>query len=291
MSATNRRPVAAAKSRKNLLKHAGSFVGRSQPQPQALAATALPAAPLVVGNQANAQFSFNSGTMPEKKTSLPAAPLVFGNPNQYSTQFAFTSLTQPEEESLEKMAADMEAELAKPPTPLGNTHVTHYPGYGLDRTFGLDTDVPAAPEVAQDPNVPQYPDPDTAYSLPYFAQNSNTQDPGLSRSSFSQGPKPAVDPSLISGLDIARDPVAENSNLDPNLSVPLDPNLGLSNECRNVKPFAPSTLPPPLSVTQYPDPNVEDTAYSSPYFVQDSNAESSEMPHPNSSQIQVRGRS
>lgn len=313
MSATSRRPVAAAKSRKNLVKQAGSFVGRSQPQPQALAATALPAAPLVVGNQANAQFSFNSGTMPEKETSLPAAPLVFGNQanaqfsfnsgsmheketslpaaplffgnqNQSSTQFAFTSATQPEEESLEKMAADMEAELANPLTSLGNTHVTHYPDYGLDRTFGLDTDVPAAPEVAQDPNVTQYPDPDTAYSLPYFAQNSNIQDPGLSRSSSSQGPKPAVDPSFISGLDTARDPVAENSSLDPNLSFPLDPNLGLSNERRNAKPFAASTMPPALSVTQYPDPNIEDTAYSSPYFVQDSNGESSELSRPDSSQ-------
>ena len=313
MSATNRRPVATAKSRKNLLKQAGSFVGTSQPQPQALAATPLPAAPLVFGNQANAQFSYNSGTLPEKETSLPAAPLVFGNQanaqfsfnsgtmseketflpaappvfgnqNQSSTKFAFPSATQPEEESLEKMAADMEAELAKPPTPLGNTHATHYPDYGLDRIIGLDTYVPAAPEAAQDPNVTQYPDPDTTYSLPYFAQDTNIQYPGLSRPSSSQCPKSAVDPSFFSGLEIARDPVAENSSLDQNLSFPLDPNLGLSNEHDNLKLIAAFNATSAPSLTEYPDPNVPDTARSFPYFVPDSNAQDSELPRPTSSQ-------
>lgn len=209
--------------------------------------TSLPAAPLVFGNQADAQFLFNSGTMPEMETSMPVAPLVFGNKNQSSTHFAFTSATQPEEENLEKMAADMKAELAKPPTPPGNTRVTHYPEYGLD------TNMPAAPEVAQDTNITQYPDPDAAYSLPYFVHDSSTQEPALSRPSSSQDPQSTVIPSFNSGLEIIRDPVAENSSLDPNLSFPLDPNLGLFNELSEVQSFATSTMPPALGVTQYPD--------------------------------------
>lgn len=271
MFATNRRPVAAPKSRKKLLKQAGSFVGRSQPQPQAFAATPLPVAPLVFGNQANADFSFNSGTMPEGESSLPAAPLVFGN--QSNTQFAFTSGTLPEEESLEKMAADMEAELAKYPTPFSNTHDSD------DGTLGIDTKMPAAPKVAQGPNFPQYPDPDSTSSLPYFVQDSNIQDPELSRPSSSQGPRSAVDPSFIPGLDIARDSVAETPSFDQNLSFPLDQNPGLANERGNVQPFAASTMPPALSVTQYPDPNVPDTACCFPYFIQDSNAQDSDCPN------------
>ena len=371
MPSANRRPVAAVKSRKRLFKQPGSFAGRSQPQPQANAGTPLPVAPLLFGNQSNAQFSFNSGTLPAEDSSLPEAPLVFGNQthapssfnsgtlsaedsslpaaplafgnrpnaqflfnsgteesslpaappvfgNQSNAQFEFnsgtlpteesslpavpldfdnqpiaqsalTSGTQLEEESIEKMVAGMEADLAKSPTPSGSNLVPRDPNYGLDMTFGLNTDfTPAIPNVAQDPNATQYPDPGvptSGGSLPYFVHDPNIRDPELPRPSFSQDPTSAADPSFISGVDIAQhsvaqDPVAQSPSFDRKLNFPLDPSLRCANEHGNPQAFAASTVTPAPSATQYPDPNPSDTARSLPNFVQDSKTRDPELPRP-----------
>ena len=371
MPSANRRSVATAKSRKRLLKQPGSFAGRSQPQPQANAGTPLPVAPLLFGNQSNAQFSFNSGTLPAEECSLPAAPLVFGNQshapfafnsgtlpgedsslpaaplasgnqpnvqflpnsgtlpteesslpaapsvfgnqsnaqfpfnsgtlpmednslpaapldfdNQSNAQSALTSGTQHEEESIEKMVADMEADLAKSPTPSGNNLVPRDPNYGLDMTFGLNTDfTPAIPNVAQDPNVTQYPDPGVSTSggsLPYFVQHSNIRDPELPRPSFSQDPTSAADPNF-------QHSVAQAPSFDQKLNFPLDPSLTCANEHGNPQPFAASTVTPAPSATQYPDPNPPDTTRSLPYFVQDSNTRDPKLPRPSFSQDPTSG--
>lgn len=230
--------------------------------------------PLVFGNESNARFAFNSGTLPAlEETFLPAAPLTVGN--QSTAKPELRSDTEPEEESIEQMVADMEAAMAKFPTPSVTDHVPLDPNYGLDMSFGLDTDLPPAiPNVAQGPNVTQYPDPtvlDSGCSLPYFFQNSNILDPDLALLSFSQDPESTVDPSFIPGPSIARDPVAQDPSLDPELNLTLDPRLGLANEHGNYQPFATSTMPTAPGATQYPDPNFPDNARSLPYFIQDCN--------------------
>ena len=364
MPSANRRCVAAAKSRKRLLKQPGSFAGMSQPQPQANAGTPRPVAPLLFGNQSNVHFSFNSGTLPAEDCSLPAAPLVFGNQshapfafnsgtlpaedsslpaaplafgnqpnatlpteesslpaappvfgNQSNAQFAFNSGTMPkeesslpaapldfdnqsnaqsaltsgtkhEEESIEKMVADMEADLAKSPAPSGSNLVPLDPNYGLDMTFGLNTDfTPAIPNVAQDSNVTQYPDPGVSTSggsLPYFVQHSNIRDPKLPRPSFSQYPTSAADPNF-------QHSVAQAPSFDQKLNFPLDPSLSCANEHGNPQPFAASTVTPAPSATQYPDPNPPDSTGSLPYFVQDSNTRDPKLPRPSFSQDPTSG--
>ena len=372
MPPANRRPVAAPKSRKSLLKQPGSFVGRSQPQPQSITGSPSPVEPPIFGKQSNAQFSFNAGILPvegstlpifssvafgnqsnapfssnSEETSLSAEPVVFGNQsnspfafnsgtmptddislltapeplvfgNQSNAPFAFNSGalpaleesslptpplvagnqpnaqpelesdTEPEEESIDKMVADMEAALAKSPTPSVSSYIPHDPNYGLDMSFGLDTDLPAAiPNVSQGPNVTQYPDPtlsDSGYSLPYFSQDSNIPAPDLARPSSSQNSKSAVDLSFTSGLSITRNPIAQDPSLDPELNLPLDPKLGLANEHGNYQPIAVSTKPSAPSATQYPDPNIPDNARSLPYFVQDSNVPDLVLPRINFSQ-------
>lgn len=243
--------------------------------------------PLFFGNESNARFAFNSGTLPAlEETFLPAAPLTVGN--QSNAKPELTSDTELKEESIEQMVADMEAAMAKFPTPSVTDHVPLDPNYGLDMSFGLDTDLPPAiPNVAQGPNVIQYPDPtvpDSGCSLPYFFQNSNISDPDLALLSFSQDPESTVDPSFIPGPNIARDPVAQDPSLDPELNLPLDPRLGLANEHGNYQPFATSTMPTAPGATQYPDLNVPDNGRSLPYFIQDSNIPDPLLPGINFSQ-------
>lgn len=372
MPPANRRPVAAPKSRKSQLKQPGSFVGRSQPQPQSITGSPSRVEPLFFGNQSNAQFSFNTGTLPaegstlstfssvvfgnqseapflsnSEETSLSAAPVVFENQskspfafnsgtlpthdfsllkapeplvfgNQSNAPFAFnsatppaqgesslptpslvvdnqsnahpelTSDTEPEEENIDKMVADMEAALAKSPTPSVSNYVPRDPNFGLDMSFGLETNLPAAiPNVSQGPNVSEYPDPipsDSGYSLPYFSQDSKIPAPDLARPSSSQAPKSAVDLSLTSGLSITRNPIAQDSSLAPELNLPLDPKLSLANEHGNYQPFPKSITPKAPSAAQYSDPNIPGNACSLPYLVQDSNISDLVLPRVNFSQ-------
>lgn len=191
--------------------------------------SSLAAQPLVFGVQPDAQFSFTSGTVPAEGSSLPAEPSIFGI--QSNAQPALDSGTQPEEESIEKMVADIEAELAKSSGLLGNTHNPHDPNYGLDMAFGLDTGfIPSTPNVDQDSNETQYPDPsvpDFGRSLSYPTQDSNIRDPDLPHSSF------------IPGLDVAQHP-----SFDQKLDFPLDPSLDLADENSNWPPFAASIQSP-----------------------------------------------
>lgn len=245
----------------------------------------LPAQPVIFENQSDAQFSFTSGTVPEERCSLPPAPLLFGS--QSGAHRALDSDTQPEEESLEKMVADMEAELAKSPASSANRHVSHDPNYGLDMTFGLDTGLtPAIPNFGQNLNFNQYPHPSVPgsdHSLPYFAQDSNIRYTGLPHPSDSQDPSPS------SGFDIAQDPVlhgpvAQDSSFEQKLNFPLDPTFDLANEHSYHQSLAASNLPPDSSTTQYPDPNVPDSTRSLPYIIQDSSIRDSELRDPSFSQ-------
>lgn len=202
LPSANSRPVAAAKSRKNLLKQQSSTAGRSHTQPVdrtplpaapsnaqfsftfgtlSAEGSSLPTAPVTLSNENNAKFSFTSGTLPAGESPLPTAPVAFGNESksqfdwnygvmpavesslpaeppvfglQSDAQFLFTSDTgpakgsslpaapsffgiqskaqpeldsgtQPGEESIEKMVADLEAELAMSPGLSGNTQLPH----------------------------------------------------------------------------------------------------------------------------------------------------------------------
>ena len=256
------------------------FSFNSGTSPVAEGGFVLPTGPVAFENQANAQFSFISVKVPAEGSSLPAAPPVFGS--QSSTQSQPNFGTEPQEESIEKMIADMEAELAKSPGSSENTHIPHDPNYGLDMTFGLDTALtPATPNSGKDSNVTQYSDPsvpDSGCSLTYFAQDSNISDLDWPHISFSQ------DSSSVPSLELAHDPDAQDPRFDQKLNFPLDPSFDLAIEHSNCEPFAASTLPPEPSATQYPDPNVPDNTHSLPFFIQDSSIRDPVLPCTKSSQ-------
>lgn len=100
----------------------------------------------------------------------------------------------------------------------------------------------------------------------------------------SQHSKSAIDPSFVPNPNVDQNLVAQDSHLKQESRIPLDPNLGLANELDDSKQFAQRTLPSATSVTQHPDPNVQNPAGCLSYSVQDSNMQDPELPHPNSSQ-------
>lgn len=272
------------------------------------ASTAPPAAsvamsePLVFGMQSNAPFSSTSGTLPVEEGSMPVAPSIVGSHSNIDP--ALNASAEPEEEeSIEKMVADMEAELGNPSR---SAHIPEDPNYGLDLNFGLDAGfVPAAaiPDAGQESNVTQYPDPTdqaSGGSVPYFPQDSNTQQsdlpysgliPDLDTAHDIFAPDPfeydpfASDPFAPDPFDeepfdedsFAQDPSAHDLSFDQKPNFALDPSLDFANETGNKPQFTASAQHhPDPSGTEYPDPNVQDNARSILHLIQNSRMEDSQ---------------
>lgn len=125
---------------------------------------------------------------------------------------------------------------------------------------------PPAPAFAQDPKLP-----DLGSFLPIFVQDSNVQGPKLLRPNLCQGPNSTVDSVILPNLNVARDPVIQDSNFQQKSRFPLDPSLGYATEHGNFKSIATFHAPKALNFAQYP--NVPDFASVLPKFVQSSTAQ------------------
>ena len=275
-----------------LLTPSGTISAEESLSTAPAAAPVVMSEPLVFGMQSNAPISFTSGTLPVEDSSLQVAPSVVGT--QSNIDPALNAGAEPEEEeSIEKMVADMEAELGNPSR---ITHIPEDPNYGLDITFGLDDGfVPAAipPNAGQESNATQYPDPTdlaSSGSVPYFAQGSNIQQSDLPYSSFIAGLDTAHDPFApdpfehdpfasdpFDEVSFAQDPSAHDPSFDQKANFALDPSLDMANETSNIPPFTASAQHhPDPSGTEYSDPNVQDNARSLPHLIQDSRMEDSQ---------------
>ena len=98
---------------------------------------------------------------------------------------------------------------------------------------------------------------------------------------FSQDPQSVVDPSFVPNLNVAQNPVAEDSDFQQKSGIPLNPNLGLANEHGNFKPVA-SNAPSASNVVHAA--KVSAPACFPPNFFQDFTTQAPRSPLPRSSQ-------